>query len=220
MAELYDWSKEGKKRPPFKVTSTIIKGEHTLNVKRIEIPGREDKLIVKGLHSAEEYKKLKASSENNSKRSHSLVGGISQAINNALNRISLSGTNKLISNILLKPDSDGRLFFTLEGLKYYISDDKKKCIDEEGFLWMIDLKTGRIYGGCEEAFDFNYAFVSPELEKEYYDRLEELEKQKFGSYNPYDYLFTRDGMPSFESSKVVDLAAYRKSLEGDQPRGR
>lgn len=199
MAELYDWEKDEKPRSPFKVTTTSESVEYTFKARRVEMAGREDKLILKGVVSpSEKYKDLKATP-----KKHKLVGSISVAINKALNVVAPNRTQKLGEHILLKPESDGRLYFTFNGLKFYIDKTKTRCIDEGGNLWMLDLAANTMYGGCEATPDFDYAFVSYELERAYYNGLEDSE-----SWNVFDSLFTRNSKPT-SISKVVDFEAYK-----------
>lgn len=201
MAELYDWEKENRAKQLFNATSSISSAEYTFNVKIIERPGKnKDKLIVKGvILPSDKYKKLKTASP----RKHKLAGSISTAINNALNVIAPKRTQRLGEHILLKPESDGRLYFTFNGLKYYIDKTKTRCIDEGGNLWMLDLAANTMYGGCEATPDFDYAFVSYELERAYYNGLEDSE-----SWNVFDSLFTQPSKPA-STSKVVDFEAYK-----------
>jgi len=204
MAELYDWEKDEKPKMPFTEISRLASSERILNVKPAECQGHE-KLIIKGVISTEDrYKELKAMPP---KRKYNLVGSISTAINRALNTIAPNRTQKLGKNILLKPDSDGRLYFTINDLRYYIDKSRTKCVDEEGYLWLLDLANSDIYEEREFAYDFDYEFVSPELERAYYDSLENKK-----SWNPYDHLFKRTSQPTDFSGKVVDFAAYREKL--------
>lgn len=200
MAELYDWAKDEKSKSPFEVTSTSESVEYTFKVKRVEVPDNPDKLIVTGVISpSDRYRDLKSQSP----KKHKLMGSISTALNNALNRIAPNRIQKLGENTLLKPEHDGRLFFTVNGLKYYIDKSKTQALDEDGNLWMIDLANGKIYGGCETSIDFDYAFVSFELEKAFYDGLEK------GTFNIYDSMFTRDKKFP-DRGKVVDFESFKK----------
>lgn len=213
MAELYDWSKESK-GPVLTVTKkSIIVGEEDLDVKRVEIPGRKnDVLIVKGFTNDRKFKQLKNKTTSPSKK-FNLVGSITDALNRALNRLNPNRTILINGSIMVSPDSDGRLYFEINGLKFFLGKDKISCMDELGFLWMLEAETSRLYGGTEEAIDFDFTFVTPELEDEYYNKLEDKE---FGC-DPFIELFKSKSPTT--SGKVVDFAAYKEQF-GDRPHGR
>ncbi len=198
MAELYDWSKENGSHQTFQVTGKGSFEECTYDVKRVEIPGRDDILLIKESATLRKYNELL---KGKTPRNFNLVGGITTAINRAFKKINALRTGTPNISIPVMPYIDGRLYFTIDGYKYYLGKDQTSCVDEDGKLWLLDMETGKMYGGKESSLGFDFAFVSEEAAEAYENSQRAAELAELFSRTRSQY------------GKIVDFESARKDMQ-------
>lgn len=213
MSELYDWSKE----KPFKViTNKLIREERSVDVRIIET-GDHQRIIVKGPTTAESLKRRAARECAAVKPKFNLVGGIRMALQNALKEIITPKYLITASGIVVYPDNKGRLYFVSEGQRFYISADETMCLDSEGRVWDLHISPQNLYfTESEDPSLFEYGFINEQKEFAYLDRQEEIGIPEEG----YEELFKINPFEEPSNPNVIDFVEYKKSLEGEQPKGR
>lgn len=218
----------GSKVGESKVVKTIVRENLNEGRKIINIPGTVPVIGegIKGEAIIDAFKVAKTKQESFS---------LKRSFFNAVEKI-VSSANSIKMNffrVIYNSDEFGRVYIECEDKRHYLNKEKTHFITEDGNFGRIDFnKDGTVdlkYIDCEKAvyesdfINFSYLYISPEAARrgeELIIQEEERMMEEFMGENPLsaetpfleDF---RDGQELIRdtSSKVIDLEAYRRSIE-------